>query len=188
MTLTGKCQICSSAEAKGENRMDAEKAPLRLYQKKLESTLERAKECIARLNDEDINWCPNRESNSIAWLVLHMAGNLAFFLNETIMGKEVDHEQFRPRKLTKEETLALLESSFSDAIRVLDQLPPEKAGQSVRFRGKLIPVSDLVFNTVVHQAEYAAQIICLAKQRLGASYQRLTSPYLVFSGGDWQLD
>jgi hypothetical protein len=54
--------------------MDADRNPIRLYQKKLESTLKRAIECIAQLNDEDINWRPNRESNSIAQLILHMAG------------------------------------------------------------------------------------------------------------------
>jgi hypothetical protein len=55
----------------------------------------------------------------------------------------------------------------------LDQLPPEKASQSAPFRGQPIPVLDLIFNAVVHQAEHTAQILYIAKQRLSSKYQNL---------------
>jgi hypothetical protein len=63
----------------------------------------------------------------------------------------------------KQEVLDVLQSSFNKAIQNLSQLPIDTTKQTVIFRNKQVLITDLIFNTVVHQAEHVAQILYIAK-------------------------
>jgi hypothetical protein len=70
-----------------------------IFAKKLQVTLDRAIECIQQLEDEDMTWKPNPQSNSIAQLSTHMAENLLFFLSHVILKGDVDFSQFQKSDL-----------------------------------------------------------------------------------------
>jgi F0F1-type ATP synthase alpha subunit len=87
---------------------------------------------------------------------------------------------------TKQEVIDVLQSSFNKAIQNLNQIPIGTTKQTVIFRNKQTLITDLIFNTIVHQAEQVAQIVYIAKQ--SNRYQGLTTPYLVFSTHNEVLD
>src|SRR6185369_18003599 len=68
------------------------------------------RECVDRLDDEQIWWRPNEASNSVGNLVLHLTGSLNHFLNRQIGGFEYDRDraaEFAERRhVPKDELLA----------------------------------------------------------------------------------
>jgi len=56
--------------------MDFRTSFIQINRTKLENYHQRALAAIAQIDDQDLNWRPNEDSNSIANIVLHMQGNL----------------------------------------------------------------------------------------------------------------
>lgn len=153
---------------------------IQIHREKLQDLLRRSSEALEQISDQDANWRPNPESNSIANLVVHMHGNLQQRLAAGIAGqpdtRDRDAEFFSGIRLTREELQATLKAAFEQADVILARLAPEDLEKLQRIRNRQVTVLDVLFTVVTHMSEHVGQILYIAKQRLGSDYRVLSIP------------
>lgn len=154
---------------------------IRMHRDRLRDLHRRAVAAIEQLRDEDVNWRPSEESNSIANLVLHMAGNIGQRLVATVSGgpdtRDRDAEFNSREFLTRGRVLEILGDAFGAADRVLESLPAERLAETRRVRDREMTVLDLIFGVTTHLSEHVGQILYIAKMRLGPDYRVLSTPH-----------
>lgn len=161
--------------------MGQEEHLLELYREKMRDLLRRSVEALDQLTDADVNWRPNEESNSIANLVVHMAGNLQQRLASGIGGAPDSRNrdaEFNDRELhTREQLTAILHASFGMADRVISQLTPDRLAEPQWIRNRQVTVLEVLLTVVTHMSEHIGQILYIAKLRLGPGYKVLSIPH-----------
>jgi uncharacterized damage-inducible protein DinB len=134
-----------------------------------DSYLPRLQSCVAAMSREDLWWRPNDASNSVANLLLHMAGNLQQWVVSGV-GDEPDTRD-RPAEFAARgdaeaaELLSGLASVVMAAAGVLDALEPSRLGEVVSIQGRELTRFDAVFHAVEHFAMHAGQVFYIAKQK-----------------------
>ena len=126
---------------------------------------------VEALDDEQLWWRPNEQSNSIGNIVLHLAGSLNHFLNRNIGGIEYDRDreaEFAERRMIpKAELLAIFDDMVARAGRTFAALTPERLGDpSPEPKMHSVVLQDLV-NVLAHLANHAGQIVWIAKMLRG---------------------
>ncbi|HEX5965608.1 MAG TPA: DUF1572 family protein, partial [Pyrinomonadaceae bacterium] len=90
--------------------------------------LPKIERCLEQLNDEQIWWRANEESNSIGNLVLHLCGNarqwIVCGLGSAPDNRTRDAEFAQRDAIARAELLQLLRSTLADIEFVLRDLPP----------------------------------------------------------------
>ena len=111
-----------------QNFRDAliQEVTLRLY----DESLPRILKCIDQLTDEQIWWRPNETSNSIGNLVLHLCGNVSQWIGSGLGGlpdtRARQSEFDRREGINKEELSQLLQSTMTQILPVISNLPSEE--------------------------------------------------------------
>ncbi|HEV8378224.1 MAG TPA: DUF1572 family protein [Tepidisphaeraceae bacterium] len=144
---------------------------------RLAHTRQRITGVINQLSDEDLNWRPNPESNSVTNLILHICGNLKQRYGHHIAGDgdtrdragEFDTSVHR----TRDELLASMEDAFGMVDAILEHLPLPSLFDITQIRGEDRSILDIIASSSAHTAEHLGQIIYIAKLRLGPRYQYL---------------
>ena len=132
---------------------------------------------VNQLSDEDLNWRPNAQSNSITNLVLHICGSLHERYGHNITGEpstrnraaEFDTSATR----SKADLLQMIEPAFALVDEVLGRLPLPSLFDTTTIRDRQRTLLDLIATTTAHTCEHLGQIIYIAKIRLGPRYQYL---------------
>jgi uncharacterized damage-inducible protein DinB len=132
---------------------------------------------INQLSDEDLNWRPNPQSNSIANLIVHVCGSLTQRFAHNIAGQpdprnraaEFDTTLTR----TKVELVAAMVDAFHIVDAVLSQMPMPSLFDQTQVRGQSRSVLEVITSSSAHTAEHLGQIIYIAKIRLGPRYDYL---------------
>jgi len=132
---------------------------------------------INQLSDEDLNWRPNPESNSISNLIVHVCGNLKQRYAHNIVGEPDARNRSSEFETsvhrTRDELLASMEEAFGVVDSILERLPLASLFDSTQIRGENRTVLDIIASSSNHTAEHLGQIIYIAKIRLGPRYQYL---------------
>ena len=126
---------------------------------------------VETLNEDQLWWRPNEESNSVGNLVLHLTGSLNHFLNRNIGGIEYarDREaEFAERRtIPKRELMAMFDDMVARAERTFEALTPERLNDpSPEPKMASIVFEDLL-NIVIHLASHTSQIVWIAKMHGG---------------------
>lgn len=154
---------------------------IEMHRSKLRELHRRAAEAIGQLDDADVNWRPNEESNAIANLVIHLAGNLKQRLTAGIAGapdtRDRDGEFNERTPLTRDQALAMWESSIAEADAILASLPPHRLDEPQQIRNRTVTVLDVLFTLATHMAEHVGQILYIAKLRRGSDYRVVSIPH-----------
>ena len=134
--------------------------------------LPRIQRCLEQLNDEQIWWRANEESNSIGNLVLHLCGNARQWI-VCGLGSEPDTRtrdaEFAQRDpIARAELLQLLGSTIADVESVLRNLPPSTLLQKRTIQGSEVDVLEAIFHVTEHFSMHAGQIIMLTKMMTSA--------------------
>src|SRR5688572_26584926 len=116
--------------------------------------LPKIERCLERLNDEQIWWRANEESNSIGNLVLHLCGNarqwivcgLAFEVDTRVR----DAEFSRRDPVSRSELVDLLRSTLGDVESVLRNLDPSTLLEKRTIQGSEVDVLEAVFHVTEH--------------------------------------
>ena len=130
---------------------------------------------INQLSDEDLNWRPNPESNSITNLILHICGNLHERYNHDISGNPSTRD--RPAEFdtsatrSKADLLQMIDPAFALVDEVLGRLPLPSLFDTAMIRDRQHSVLEIIDRTSNHTSEHLGQIIYIAKIRLGPRYQ-----------------
>lgn len=126
----------------------------------------------AALDDQQLWWRPNERSNSIANLMLHLAGNLSLWVLHALAG-EANHrrrsEEFAARDTdSKAELVARLAEVVGRCRTALAALEPRELERVRAVQGYEVDGRAVLFHAVEHMGYHAGQIVLLAKALLPA--------------------
>jgi hypothetical protein len=145
------------------------------YYKKL------AERAMEQVTDAQLFAMLDEESNSIAIVVKHMAGNMRSRWTDflTTDGEKPDRDrdsEFVDPPVTREALLQLWEAGWSHVFRALEPLSDADLGRTVMIRGEAHSVMQAINRQVAHYAHHVGQIVLLAKHFAHDSWQSLSVP------------
>jgi hypothetical protein len=148
-------------------------SPARLYLEDIAAQLRKLRELAERaleqVRDEDLFTALDPESNSLAVLVQHLAGNLRSRWTDflTTDGEKPDRDrdsEFEVRPgTTRADLLARWEEGWSRVFATLSALTEEDLARTVTVRAEPHTVVRAIDRQLVHCAYHVGQIVMLAK-------------------------
>jgi len=140
-----------------------------------------AERAMAQLADEQLTAVIDTESNSIAVIVKHMAGNMRSRFTEFLItdGEKPDRRrdlEFCDAPATREALMALWEEGWACVFGALEPLGEEDLGKTVTIRGEAHSVMQAIHRQVAHYSYHCGQIVMLAKHLNHAGWKSLSVP------------
>lgn len=140
-----------------------------------------ADRAIAQSSDDALQRAIDPNTNSIAVIVQHLAGNLESRWTDFLTadgekpGRDRDAE-FTPRDASREELLASWERGWGRFFDSLTALTAEDFGRTVAIRGESHSVPLAIQRSLTHVAYHVGQIVQLARHWAGSDWTTLTIP------------
>lgn len=141
-----------------------------------------ADDAIAQLSNEQFFALPDPESNSVATIVKHMAGNLRSRFTDflTTDGEKADRnrdqEFITTDETRRQELLAHWEQSWQLLFDTLQSLHSDDLERTVTIRGQPHSVLQALSRALTHCAYHVGQIVFLAKHWKGGAWTTLSVP------------
>ena len=133
--------------------------------------LPKIERCLENLNDDQIWWRANEESNSIGNLILHLCGNAKQWIvcgvGSAPDARNRDSEFEQRDVISRAELLALLRSTLSDVHRTLQSVDPSTLLQFRKIQGNDVDILEAIFHVTEHFSMHTGQIILLTKLLTG---------------------
>jgi hypothetical protein len=136
---------------------------------------------FAQLNEAEFHFIPNKENNSIAVVIQHMAGNmLSRWTNFLTSDGEKDWRnrdtEFEEQPLTKQQLIDLWEKGWNCFLDALRQLNGEDLLKTIYIRSEAILVVDAVNRQLAHYPYHVGQIVYIGKILKDQNWQSLSIP------------
>jgi uncharacterized damage-inducible protein DinB len=137
---------------------------------------------MAQLEDKDFFEALDPESNSIAALVKHIAGNARSRFTDFLTSDGEKPDRFRDQefevsaKITRAEVLGWWEQAWTHVFSALDSLQPEDVQRTVTIRNEPHTVMQALNRALAHYAQHTGQIVFLAKHLRCSRWQTLSIP------------
>ena len=141
-----------------------------------------AEGAMAQLKDEELFVTLDPESNSVAVIVKHMAGNMRSRFTDflTTDGEKPDRYRDQEFELSPTTTRADLtkwwEEGWARVFDAIESLKPEDVMRTVTIRGEPHTVLQAVNRQVAHYAYHTGQIVFLAKHLRSSKWRSLSIP------------
>jgi hypothetical protein len=136
---------------------------------------------IAQVSDEDLLVALDPESNSIAVIVKHLAGNMVSRWTDFLTTdgekptRDRDSEFVIPPQ-TRAEILATWDAAWKVAFDSLAALSDEDMSRTIRIRGEAHSVMQAINRQVAHYAYHIGQIVFIAKHLTSSRWASLSIP------------
>jgi hypothetical protein len=134
-----------------------------------------------QLNDKDIHWRYNSESNSIAIITKHIVGNMLSrwtnFLTED--GEKIWRErdqEFEDTYVNKAEMILAWEKGWNCLFEAITPLKQNQLEQLIYIRNQGHTVTEALNRQLAHYASHVGQIMFLGKMIKGKEWQSLSIP------------
>ena len=143
---------------------------------------ELADRALAQIDDASFFAAIDRESNSIAVIVKHMAGNLRSRFTDflTTDGEKPDRQRDTEFELGRIETRAELMAKWEHGWRILfdtlRSLSPGDLVRTVTVRGEGATVPQALLRALAHLSQHVGQIVLLSKHFAGERWKTLSIP------------
>ena len=149
-------------------------AVLKYYKRLAERAMEQAP-------DEALVTLLDNESNSIATIVKHMAGNMRSRFTDflTSDGEKPDRNrdsEFETPPKSRAEIMALWEAGWKYVFDALEPLADSDMNRTVKIRNEAHSVLQAVNRQVAHYSYHVGQIVYLAKHFSGSRWTAVTVP------------
>ena len=129
---------------------------------------EQIRTCISALSPEQLWWRPNEHSNSVANLLLHLAGSNRYYFEHVIGGGEDVRNraaEFAARGgRTKAELQRHWDESVASTERALDAFDPSRLMDTTGRTGKSTTFAQILLHVSQHNGVHMGQIVYIAKQ------------------------
>jgi len=140
-----------------------------------------AERAMEQLNDEQFFAVLDDESNSIAIIVKHMAGNMRsrwtdFLTTDGEKPTRCRDTEFEDPPTTREAVLAMWEEGWCCLFTALEPLAEADLARTVAIRGEAHSVTQAINRQLAHYPYHCGQIVFLAKHLSHASWKALTIP------------
>jgi Protein of unknown function (DUF1572) len=134
---------------------------------------------FSQLNDWDFHYQPNNESNSIAIIIRHMAGNMLsrwtnFLTEDGEKEWRQRDDEFEIHNHTKEQLLQTWEEGWTCFIGTLESLKKKDLKKSVTIRQEPLTVIDAIIRQLAHYPYHVGQIVHIAKTIKGKNWNNLS--------------
>jgi Protein of unknown function (DUF1572) len=137
---------------------------------------------MAQLGDDEFFLTLDPESNSVAILVKHLAGNMRSRFTDFLMSDGEKPDRFRDREFevsgttTRAEVMRWWEDGWSCVLGAIETLKPEDVSRTVTIRGEPHTVLQAINRQIAHYAAHIGQIVFLAKHLRSSKWKTLTIP------------
>lgn len=140
-----------------------------------------AERAMEQVHDEDLFVALNGESNSIAIVLKHIAGNMRSRWTDflTTDGEKPDRNrdrEFVDPPATRAGLLQMWEAGWQCVFQALNPLTDQDMGRTVMIRGEAHSVMQAINRQMAHYTYHIGQIVLLAKHFTGDQWQSLTIP------------
>ena len=141
-----------------------------------------AEGAISQLKDEELFVTIDPESNSVAILVKHLAGNMRSRFSDFLTTDGEKPDRFRDQEFelnastTRADVMRWWDEGWAQVFAALDSLKPEDVMHSVTIRGEPHTVLQAVNRQIAHYAGHIGQIIFLAKHLRSNQWNTLSIP------------
>jgi hypothetical protein len=137
---------------------------------------------MAQLKDEDFFVILDPESNSVAILVKHLAGNMRSRFTDFLITDGEKPDRFRDREFeitpatTRADVMKWWEEGWSILFGAIDALKPEDVMHTVTIRNEPHTVLQAINRQIAHYAQHVGQIVFLAKHLRSSEWKTLSVP------------
>lgn len=127
--------------------------------------------CLKLLSEPEIWWRPNRPSNSVGNLVLHLQGNVRQWIISELGGqtdrRDRNHEFSETGPIPRRELLAGFRKTIKDADQVLTSIKAPDLVRKLQVQGYDVTGMEVLCHVSEHFALHAGQIIYVTKLKCG---------------------
>jgi hypothetical protein len=141
-----------------------------------------AEGATAQLSDEQFFATPSQESNGVAVIVKHMAGNMRSRFTDFLTTDGEKPDRHRDQEFVVEEAnnrvelMRIWEQNWQLVFDTVKSLSPDDLTRTVTIRGEPHSVLQAINRQVVHYAYHVGQIVYLAKHWKEKDWQTLSVP------------
>jgi uncharacterized damage-inducible protein DinB len=140
-----------------------------------------SEKAMAQLSDEQLVAVLDREMNSIAQIVKHMAGNMRSRWTDflTTDGEKPDRNrdsEFTDPPAAREALMALWEQGWQCVFTALEPLSEQDMDKTITIRGEAHSVMQAINRQIAHYSYHCGQIVLLAKHFKSSDWQCLSVP------------
>src|SRR5712691_3806612 len=129
--------------------------------------LPKIERCVGLLNDQQVWWRANEQSNSIGNLLLHLSGNVRQWIVCGLGGatdsRDRDSEFAQRGEIPRAELFDRLKRTVDEAVTVLARLDPEALLEKHRIQGLEVSALEAVLHVVEHFSMHAGQVVYITK-------------------------
>jgi hypothetical protein len=137
---------------------------------------------MAQLRDDDFFLTIDPESNSVAILVKHLAGNMRSRFTDFLTTDGEKPDRFRDHEFevtgatTRADVMKLWDEGWACVLGAIEALKPEDVLRTVTIRGEPHTVLQAINRQIAHYAVHVGQIVFLAKHLRSSKWKTLTIP------------
>ena len=137
---------------------------------------------MSQLRDEDFFAVLDAESNSVAILVKHLAGNMRSRFTDFLTSDGEKPDRFRDQEFeltpatTRADITKWWEEGWALVFGAIDSLKPEDVMRTVTIRGEPHTVLQAINRQIAHYAQHLGQIVFLAKHLRSSEWKTLSIP------------
>jgi Protein of unknown function (DUF1572) len=137
---------------------------------------------MAQLQDQEFFIMLDPQSNSVAILVKHLAGNMRSRFTDFLTTDGEKPDRFRDTEFeltpatTRSDVMKWWEEGWSCVFAAIDALKPEDVIRTVTIRGEPHTVLQAINRQIAHYAAHVGQIVFLAKHLRSKEWKTLTIP------------
>jgi Protein of unknown function (DUF1572) len=141
-----------------------------------------AEGAMGQLKDEELFITLDPESNSVAVVLKHMAGNMRSRFSDFLVTDGEKPDRFRDQEFevnpatNRAELMKLWEDGWARVFAAIDSLRPEDVMQTVTIRGEPHTALQAINRQIAHYAYHTGQIIFLAKHLRSSAWKTLSIP------------
>ena len=140
-----------------------------------------AERAVVQVSDDEFFAAIDEESNSIAIIVKHIAGNLRSRWRDflTTDGEKPDRNrdsEFEMSGDTRESLMESWEAGWQTLFESIEALTEEEFGRLITIRGELHTVVEAINRQLTHYAYHVGQIVFLAKHLRSSDWKTLSVP------------
>jgi Protein of unknown function (DUF1572) len=141
-----------------------------------------AEAAMAQLEDKDFFTTIDPESNSVAVLVKHIAGNARSRFTDFLTSDGEKPDRFRDQEFeistttSRTEVMRWWEQGWTLVFSTLDSLRPEDVQRTVTIRQEPHTVVQALNRALAHYAQHIGQIVFLAKHLRAKDWKTLSIP------------
>jgi hypothetical protein len=140
-----------------------------------------AEKTFAQLEEKDFHFTPSSESNSIAIIIQHIAGNMLsrwtnFLTEDGEKQWRQRDDEFEVHSCSKEQLMEIWEKGWNCFFSALELLSEEDLKKTVHIRQEALSVIDAINRQLAHYPYHIGQILFIGKMIKDKEWKNLSIP------------